>query len=51
MNNPGAHKSSTDSSGQSGLPLFRSWQSVYLLVLGSFAVWVGLLILLTELYS
>ena len=36
---------------QPGLPLFRTWRSVYLLVLASFALWVGLLTLLTELFS
>jgi hypothetical protein len=34
-----------------GLPGFRSWRSVYLLVLGVFVLWVGLLTVLTELYS
>lgn len=34
-----------------GLPGFRSWRSVYLFVLGVFVLWVGLLTVLTELYS
>jgi len=34
-----------------GLPGFRTWRSVYCFVLGVFVLWVGLLTLLTELYS
>jgi len=34
-----------------GLPGFRTWRGVYLCVLGSFLLWVGLLVLLTELFS
>ena len=34
-----------------GLPGFRSWRSVYLFVFGVFVLWVGLLTVLTELYS
>jgi hypothetical protein len=34
-----------------GLPVLHTWRAVYLVVLGVFAVWVGLLWLLTKLYS
>ncbi len=34
-----------------GLPGFRSWRAVYVFVLGVFVVWVGLLAVLTEVYS
>jgi hypothetical protein len=37
--------------GDTGLPGFRTWRSVYLFVLGSFIVWVGLLTLLTRMFS
>jgi hypothetical protein len=33
-----------------GLPGFRSWNQVYLLVLGCFALWIGLLVALTRMY-
>jgi len=38
-------------SAASGLPWPRTWRGVYLLVLGSFALWVGLLTLLTRMFS
>ena len=34
-----------------GLPWFRSWRGVYLLVMGSFLLWVGLLGWLTRMFS
>jgi hypothetical protein len=34
-----------------GLPGFRTWRGVYAFVLGVFALWVGLLALLTEKFS
>jgi len=34
-----------------GLPGLRRWPAVYLVVAGIFAVWVGLLTLLTRFYS
>ena len=33
-----------------GLPGLKSWTAVYLLVLGSFALWIVLLVALTRLY-
>jgi len=40
-----------DGSAASGLPWPRTWRGVYLLALGSFALWVGLLTLLTRWFS
>ena len=34
-----------------GLPWLRTWRGVYLLVLGSFVLWVVLLLALTVIYS
>jgi hypothetical protein len=34
-----------------GLPGLRTWRAVYLVVLGVFVLWVGLLTVLTEMYS
>ena len=34
-----------------GLPGFRTWRGVYLFVLSVFLLWVGLLTLLTVMYS
>jgi hypothetical protein len=34
-----------------GLPGLRTWRAVYLFVLGCFIVWVGLLALLTRMFS
>ena len=34
-----------------GLPGLRSWRAVYLFVLGVFVLWIGLLTVLTEMYS
>ena len=36
---------------RTGLPLFRTWGGVYLLVVGTFIVWVVLLNLLTRMFS
>jgi hypothetical protein len=44
-------ESSAPETEETGLPLFRTWNSVYLLVLGTFALWVALLIVLTEIFS
>jgi hypothetical protein len=38
----------TDSTG---LPVFRTWNRVYLLVLATFVLWVGLLMALMLVYS
>jgi hypothetical protein len=34
-----------------GLPGLRTWRSVYFFVLGVFVLWIGLLTVLTKLYS
>jgi hypothetical protein len=34
-----------------GLPGFRTWTKVYLLVIGTFVLWVGLLTALTLMFS
>jgi hypothetical protein len=34
-----------------GLPGLRSWRSVYLFVLVVFGLWIGLLIVLTRMFS
>lgn len=36
---------------KTGLPGLRTWRAVYLFVLGCFIVWVGLLTLLTRVFS
>jgi hypothetical protein len=38
-------------SEETGLPWPRTWKGVYLLVVGSFVLWVALLIALTNLSS
>ena len=44
MKRPAATEPSARESEETGLPLFRSWKSVYLFVLGSFVLWIALLI-------
>jgi hypothetical protein len=34
-----------------GLPFLRSWRAVYAFVLATFALWVGLLIALSRMFS
>jgi hypothetical protein len=51
MKRPAATEPSARESEETGLPLFRSWKSVYLFVLGSFVFWVALLVALTEIFS
>jgi hypothetical protein len=34
-----------------GLPVLRSWRTVYVFVLAVFALWIGLLIVLTRMFS
>jgi hypothetical protein len=36
---------------ETGLPGLRTWRAVYVCVLVVFVVWVGLLTVLTEMYS
>jgi hypothetical protein len=51
MKPPAATESSARETEETGLPFFRSWKSVYLFVLGSFVLWVALLIVLTKFFS
>jgi hypothetical protein len=36
---------------ETGLPLLRTWRAVYAFVLAAFAIWVGLLIALSRMFS
>ncbi len=49
------HSPATDPSAreteETGLPLFRSWKVVYLFVIGSFILWVALLVALTKAFA
>lgn len=36
---------------ETGLPLLRSWPAIYAFVLVAFALWVGLLIALSRMFS
>jgi hypothetical protein len=51
MKHPAATEPSARESEETGLPFFRSWKSVYLFVLGSFVLWIALLVALTEFFS
>jgi hypothetical protein len=51
MKPPAATEPSAREAEETGLPIFRSWKSVYLFVLGSFIFWVALLVALTEIFA
>jgi hypothetical protein len=51
MKPPAATEPSARETEETGLPIFRSWKSVYLFVLGSFIFWVALLVALTEIFA
>jgi hypothetical protein len=51
MKRPVAVEASRPEADATGLPFFRTWKRVYLLVLGSFALWLGLLMALTKIFS
>jgi hypothetical protein len=51
MKPPAAPEPSTHEPEETGLPIFRSWKSIYLFVLGSFIFWVVLLVALTEIFA
>jgi hypothetical protein len=51
MKPPAATEPSARETKETGLPIFRSWKSVYLFVLGSFIFWVALLVVLTEFFA
>ena len=41
----------TPEADSTGLPAFRTWSRVYLFVLATFVLWIGLLVALTLVYS
>jgi hypothetical protein len=47
MKSPRTNPSNDDT----GLPGFRTWKSVYVFVLGSFAVWIALLMALSWMFE
>jgi hypothetical protein len=51
MKPPLATEPSARETEETGLPLFRSWKSVYLFVFAIFILWIALLIALTEIFS
>jgi hypothetical protein len=51
MKRPAATEPSARETGETGPHFFRSWKSVYLFVMGSFVLWVALLIALTKIFS
>jgi hypothetical protein len=51
MKPPAATEPAARETEETGLPIFRSWKSVYLFVLGSFIFWVALLVALTEIFA
>ncbi len=48
---PAGDEISASNDGSTGLPWPRSWPGVYALVVGSFALWVVLLVALERVYS
>jgi hypothetical protein len=40
-----------DAEESPGVPGFRTWRGIYLFVLGSFGVWIGLLVLLSMMFE
>jgi hypothetical protein len=36
---------------ETGLPFFHTWKAVYVFVLATFALWIALLVALTEMFS
>jgi hypothetical protein len=51
MKRSAAAEAQKPEASETGLPLFRSWKAVYALVLGSFLLWLALLIALTRTFS
>lgn len=51
MKPPATAEASAPETNGTGLPLFRSWNTLYLFVLSTFALWVALLIALTRIFS
>jgi hypothetical protein len=51
MKRPNKAETAAGDAQGTGLPLLHTWKGVYLFVLGSFALWVTLLIALTKMFS
>jgi hypothetical protein len=51
MKRPSATEPSARETAETGLPWPRTWKGVYLFVVGSFILWVALLIALTDCFS
>jgi hypothetical protein len=51
MKRPVTVKSVAPGADDTGLPGLHSWKAVYLLVIVSFALWVTLLVALTDFFS
>jgi hypothetical protein len=51
MKSPDATEPSARESEETGLPFFRSWKSIYFFVLGSFVLWIALLVALTRMFA
>jgi hypothetical protein len=51
MKRPTVVKSVAPEVGGTGLPFLHTWKSVYLLVIVLFALWVALLVALTDFFS
>jgi hypothetical protein len=50
MKRPPATEPSARESEETGLPVFHSWKSVYLFVLGTFVLWIALLVALAKIF-
>jgi hypothetical protein len=51
MNDLGSDKPPAAESGETGLPMLRTWRGVYFCVLGVFVTYVVLLSVLTQAFS
>jgi hypothetical protein len=51
MKPTGATEPSARESNATGLPWPRTWPGVYLVVLGSFLLWIALLVALTDFFA
>jgi hypothetical protein len=51
MKSPNATEPSAREAEATGLPWPRTWPGVYLLVIGSFMLWIALLVALTDFFA
>lgn len=51
MNHPVPHEPPVPESADTGLPLFRTWRGIYILVLGCFVGFVIVLAIFTSVFS